>query len=628
MEKGIQFKRDGQTYEILQDGAEYVAENKAMCVRPKGKTRGIRIEVAIQSGIIGRVGQSACSEADETGTLFEHAKKNPATVGEQPDKTIVEPEPEPRKIISGSAPVTGTYYIPVSEVRAQIALAQGILCPTGYQDDEALGRDVVASSRGILPLFVQPPQLSADQVLLHVLLTEEEAADSPKADDCLQFSYPLPISRILRIGLHPDVGDPAQHIAGWVEPDVPAPRHLCALQPADPARRAPNLVRLQGRMPLPTTEVRDMLRRYDRYLGLFAYLRNAARYLSRVTGAYADYPGQYFQLSRLLFANHPELPKSLPPVPDAVTALLDVDVQIGEVPEQLVALAGGTEPYIQKEAARELALKLYEANGKDQTLQQAFKALFDDDYREAARILGKSTVPPEAAMLAALFAFSDRQSNDHRNVKQTLHTDWPNPHTVAHVTSVLGAYYGYRTLDALETRLYSVEPFVADFVDPKPPIKYHLESAYERQLIEAVYQWAFFRRKLDTKTAEMLSRAPVLPEQSPARVHGVLVSAKNSYKVADLNVRAYDLSPIARCLRRLLECPGDTVDQSSEVGNYLMARCIFHADEYELSRKSGRETIKYSIRKGRIVDLIKEEKLRPSVRVMNAALDADTRGEE
>ena len=239
-------------------------------------------------------------------------------------------------------------------------------------------------------------------------------------------------------------------------------------------------------------------------------------------------------------------------------------------------------------------------------------------------MLQQSRFPSEAGILAAVFKFSSRQSNDHRTVKQRLHEDWANPEQVIPVLGVLGTYFGYTALDAKETSLYSLHPLVKPLVEQHPEIKFHLHTLFERRMIEALYQWAFFHRIPDKGIIDLYAKMPDAATPLTSRPPGMLVSDR-SYRVHDLVVRRYEVTIIGRIIQILRGLKNDSVDERSELGKYLLSQCFFGADEFEISRKGGKDTLRYRISKNRLVDLITDGRINVNPRVLETAIEEDTK---
>lgn len=619
MDKGTVFERDGDRYEALESGLKYIAKQKA-CIRPNGASKSITIEKAVKDGLICKLGVATAGDLFTGGSgQAQSQQKRPGKVAETPGTY----GGSPRAI----APEQTTFFMPVDQLRAQVFLAHGLIYPPAYDTAASSGdfRDTQGQTPNDITLFSSPPPLEKNQVCLRVLLNKDEINDSEHSSGVLRFAMPLPISRLSGIEIPREAGELSRYIDGWIKPDVPVPSHMFSIQdvPTSKAVR-PAKVSAAARKGKKIEDVEESIRKFDRYLGLLAFMRNADRYFTVRKGRYSDYPPMFFACCASLMHESslgPDRPARAHPM---LLALLDQETNMTAASQALVDLVTSPSSYIEKEHARLLAKGVYNQAGDNEILGQAFKTLFTGDYRSAIPVLQKPDLPAEGAVLAALFKFSGRQSNDHRTLKQRLHDDWRDSEKVTQMLAVLGAYYGYTALDARETALYSVHPMLAALLEHNPQIKFHLSSKLERLLIESVYQWAFYRRPLDLHAADLYSDVAPAPTDAQNATHGVFVRDQ-SYRVRDLRVQCYEVTALGRIVQRLKDMKGSFVDESSEVGRCLMSRCFFLGEDFEVSRKRGKDTLRYRISKDRLINLIADGQIDVNLRMLETALDEDTK---
>jgi len=585
------------------DEQKQLVDNNAMGAetvpnKPVRKSRGQKKTPKTEKGIA-----DSSKQPEENGDLFGLAIKPPPTLPMARNDNI--------------------YFMPVDRLRAQVFLSHGLIYPDAYDTAGAASDfdDIQRTSAADLLLFENPQPIKNNQLLLKVMLTSEEILDCDRIEEAIKFPMPLPISRLIGIEVSQSIEQLSSHLDGWVKPDVPVPRHLFKKVDSTHTISAQDVsiyASHSGGEPIP--DINESIRRYDRYLGLMAYMRNAERYFSQKTSAYSDYPDLYFSCCSSLL-NDESIPHSTD-VKSVLSALLDIDSQTTPNQKELISLITSTDAYIEKEKAHKLAGSIYHESGKNQTLEQAFKDLFSGDYRSAVQKLQTPAVPSEAVQLAILHKYSSRQSNDHLNIKQRLHEDWTNPSQIAEALGVLGAYYGYTALTARETKLYSVNSQFNQLGSEKPAIKFHLESSFERQVIEALYQKAFYRQSTNDNVKQLYLMIPSNTAPQPTKLSGLSIGDK-SFNVKDLYVRRYVISTMGKIINYLLELKSDFFDERSEVGKYLLHSCFFHAEEYELSRKGNREILHYKISKQKIIDLLSGNKIHVNIRVLEAALDED-----
>jgi hypothetical protein len=577
------------------------------------------------------MGKNAITSND-TGSLFSNTLRSEQsnTKGDVSGvKKTTKGKPQSSKKITPTPmnPIQPIYYLPVSQLRAQVFLAHGLIYPAIYDTNNAQAiKDAQAYVPNGLELWKEQPPINKEELLLGVCLTSAELSTAVHQEDTIFLATPIPISRLVELAVPAKSSDDInKYIRGWIEPDVPIPASLFT--------SAKHITETSTSSPLPITSsivlpakdkdsVQHAIARYDRIMGMFAYMRNAARYHSGRLGLYADYPAQFFNLAGQL---HTSLDLSqVPNVPTSplLQSLLEELTSTNPIIDALRKFVTSPGVYIDKAMAKSLALAIQEASGKDVNIQEAFKLLFEEDYKASIRILQKEPISEQSVLLATLFKFSDRQSNDHRNIKPTLHEDWFSVPPVASILGMLGAYYGYTSLDARESRLYSIDRRLSEHIEQRPTIKFHLESRFERELVEAIFQWSFNNKKLDssmTATFDNLHPKPVLRPESLAP-H---IWKDDSYKVSDIWVRNFKLTQLARCLQRIEELPYTTIDETTPLGQFLMHLCFFHAEEYELSRKQGQEVIHYRISKQRLIALLSVEKVRVSLKVLVAAIEEE-----
>jgi hypothetical protein len=82
---------------------------------------------------------------------------------------------------------------------------------------------------------------------------------------------------------------------------------------------------------------------------------------------------------------------------------------------------------------------------------------------------------------------------------------------------------------------------------------------------------------------------------------------------------------IGKIIQHLRDLKGDSVDERSELGRCLLSQCFFLADEFEMSRKSGKDTLRYRISKNRLVDLIADGRISMNPRVIETAIEEDAK---
>jgi len=625
MSKGTLFTRNGWQYEVLQDGVDFIEKQKS-CIRPQGEKRCIDIEKALKLNLIRKIGRPSDSAKMDIGTLLPLSYVAKETNVEELDckcKEITEHLPTYDSLAKFVARDENTFYMPVDELRAQVFLAHGLIYPAVY--DKAVSasnfNDIQRDFPTALTLFRKPYPIKKKQLLLKLLLQPDEVEEAHRLSGGLQLSVPLPISRLTGIGISSEEGELPRYVAGWIKPDVPVPSHLFAVTQADYMEEN-ILPAILHEHSIQILEINDSIRKFDRYMGLIAFLRNAGRYFSRFTGYYSDYPEAFFSLYDEILRNQEVYPTKQFGTTAFLMALMDQEAQLSSVATNVLSLVTAADAYIEKERARLLAKEIYIMADENEEIGKAFHTLFSGDYRSAIRLLQQPEFPLEARILAVLFKFSSRQSNDHRTIKQRLHEDWAKPEQVIPVLGTMGAYYGYTALDAKETSLYSVHPLLKTLVEQNPEIKFHLHTSFERQLIETLYQRAFFHRVPDNTKTKLYEKVPTTTISTAPSPPGDLVKDQ-SYRIHDLFVRRYKVTTIGTIIQYIRDLKADYVDERTELGRYLLSHCFFLADEFEISRKSGKDILRFRITKNRLETLLIDRRINVNYSVIKTAIEED-----
>jgi len=619
MNIGETFTHNGQTYEAIHSGIEYKERNKTNCIRPSGKSRCITIRQALNEGLI----KATTIASGPVPNLFDNDQDS--SIDQRHENISV------KRQISSSSGLKDTdgFYLPVDQLRAQVYLAHGLIYPQIYERKGVASdfADLQMQSPTELTILESPCFLKDNQLNLRILLNPGEISDARKDAGYLYLSQPLPISRLVGIEIPESAGDLNRYIDGWIKPDVPVPNHLFKVANSMPyveeSRNSSNSSNLK-RSPIP--EIADSILKFDKYLGTMAFLRNADRYFSERTGYYADYPDVFFELGEGLLTNRSEM-RDLSDIYYFLLALLDFQVQLSPAASQLLAIVRSDSPYIEKENARQLALDIHRNSNQSDILAQAFRTLFNGDYRNAVKELQKQNLPPEAAILAVLYKFSGRQTNDHRTIKQRLHEDWESPTQVYQILGALGAFYGYTALDACETNLYSVHSTFQNIINSKPEIKFHLRSAVERRMIESLYNKALY--SWDSKIDNSIDYDIVSPAISSqtTKIENKFIQ-DSSYSVHGLWVNRYEVLSVGILSSLLGQLNKEHIDQQSEVGRYLMSECINYADEFEYLRKADRYSIRYKIKSSKLFNLLAQGKIKYDFEILKLAIQKDRRGDK
>jgi hypothetical protein len=605
-------EHSGQRYKPLVEVAEYDRATGRLCVRTESGEEWMTVGEALDrkylEAHVAKVPRKARPAVD--ALLWNSSASPDAPPLKDPVSKPV-PFVVHDSVRAEAAP--SEWYVPMEILGLQIALSCGLIHPVPRKRAAMPegGGEGPGAPPGSLMGHRSPPRTGPERLLLRLRIEPGEFGTEASRSSVIQIQKPIPISRLIGIGVPGGRDEWARIAAGWVSPDVPAPEHLF-----EPVASGPGVGEVEGAVvegrgqadrgqadSRPVEDFEASCARFDRYLGLMAFVRGASRFLSARTEHYQGDSAAFLALLSCLLGPPSQRDSGVHDPEPLLCSLLDLDAQLAHGTALLRNLAASDARIIDESAGRAVANAIYEDAARDPLIVRAFKDLFSGDYRSAMQSLQRSSAPVAAMAFAALFKYSSRLSNDHRTLKQRLVEDWPSATLLEIALGVLGAYHGYTALDARETRVYSVHPLIAPLVDERPDIKFHLRSETERALIEALYQQAFTGKISSEEIARLY---PESARTSPPTVQKVAsaVVDDETYRHRDLIVRQYRVSYLGALVQCIRDLPGAVIDETSELGKVLAFDCVIHADELTWERSRGRTRLRYRIAKEKVEELL------------------------
>jgi hypothetical protein len=404
--------------------------------------------------------------------------------------------------IGESIPPCGRWFIPIHRASLQTYFARGLIYPVNCEERQNAKknreRDILSRYPDSLVIFEGIPSvLPEDNILIEIVLTGTERED----DSVFTLDVPLPLSRVN--GLY--FGQSAEKIdeicTGMsMYRDSLIPRSIChsLSELGDlPKVLSPLAIVDESSSTASRSRAKYMsnIARYDRYLGMFAFMRTAGVYFTKSCKIYKQLPDFYRRLCSLLIdgiALENDLGQN-DNMRSIANAMLSMEAGKSPLVEQVVdqILEGQPAEHSQlhKLAQSEYGRLKYT---KDNPLGKPLNLFFQEgDYRTAAQTLADSTEWLPFLMSIVLAKFNKPDSDDVTNVKDWIEEDFKNPETAAVLLAMLGLYYGYLRLPAWED-IPELSPNLDEKINSRQFIKFGTESPMDRLIVEAIYQRAFF----------------------------------------------------------------------------------------------------------------------------------------
>ena len=346
-------------------------------------------------------------------------------------------------------------------------------------------------AKGVVNDFIE------SDVLLEVVLKANEIAELEKVDEVALLGAPLPISRVTAIYFANDSAKKSFLASIDIFPDAFVPEGLCYIIP-----EGIETVLFSGKT-VNVSAKRDwklILERFDRLMGLIAYVRNTAAFYASTTNEYIDYTPGYFNLLSLInsydggsskenaffrWIIHPEN--------------IDIDNKLAryQFREILKAVYSGIEFDI------DWALKLIEESvafekqtESSEQSKSIFKLLLDykklkNDYRTLlAHPLISGNIPITILIFLVKFPSKSLGHSDKQALKNYFRSrDCVLERSTAEsVFAVLGLYYGYKNL-VKEDKIEIADPFFSRLAMENSQIKFRLDSFLDRFTVESIFEF-------------------------------------------------------------------------------------------------------------------------------------------
>jgi len=151
--------------------------------------------------------------------------------------------------------------------------------------------DYIPMAKGVVNDFDET------QVLIEIVLSSEEIQNLKAVDKIIFYSGPLPISRVTKLYFASNSAQTSFQASIELYPDAYVPKEICQII-SDPIE-----TEMLNLAQLPTKSLdkwKITIDKYDRVLGLIAFLKNATLFFANSTHEYVEYTPGYFQVLSLI----------------------------------------------------------------------------------------------------------------------------------------------------------------------------------------------------------------------------------------------------------------------------------------------------------------------------------------
>jgi hypothetical protein len=522
------------------------------------------------------------------------------------------------------------YYIQIEDKYLQSFLGKGLILPNRYYESF---KEKSESNSDHLILLKKRPLSQKRKLILTVILHLDEIQNlaSQNQSNYVLYPMPLPISRLIKIEIPEDENDPEKYSTGWIYPDIPVPYHLfVAVEKGEPQKKID--LEIEDKQ---NKDFSKYIKRYNRCLGLLAFIKNVEYYFGNKTDKVSDYSEEFIRLANDLIRGYNNGEPSNPILLSILGLQIKYEVKDKNVYKD-VYLSGSEkelmniiqeDKQLNEKNATEIVKIIIKEHNYNSALRNAFNKLFKnpDEYRKSVGVLRKDGISNSARIIAVLYKFLHKDTRGDRIIKEKLVDDWETSEKASPIMGCIGAYYGYQIFDKEEHN--SIIPDWLRFQDIE--IKFALRTCFERKLIEAVYQHVFnkecdneeFLKKLNQSLEMIENNIQDLSKDKKRSDEFVEVSEEEK---EHLNVKIYKKKNWRKFVEKLDTIYVDYIDEKSELGKYLITIC-WQISDYTVTKKNGDVFISYKINIEKIKQFIKQNKSSVNMSVLLAAVDADKR---
>ena len=369
------------------------------------------------------------------------------------------------------------YLLQINRIKLIDYIQCGLVAPDRYLSDEC-EKDIQSRNPSFLILsdgYLQ--ELDESQILIELILTDDEKEKLYTINDVCYLNIPLPISRIKKVYVHDK--QIVKHMKVQIENSDSGylPDEIF-----DVYKKRTNIFELKTYAALleeiVATDYQEEIRKYDKRLGMFSFMKNTNLYYADTTQTISNYSDHYISALSLLLKDRLE-DKSF-----ELTNIINENIHFKELlysdkqidKEFLSNIAES----IKEVELREIFLNLQKPTNERQTLLQLYEKRALNLY-----------------LIGLVYHFRQKTANKKDSFK--IEIDTLIPKDVAEISlAILGLYLGYKNIRASE-RVDIKDKLFNTLYGGKVAMKFMMQSKLDYITIETIYNVSF---KIDHKGCE------------------------------------------------------------------------------------------------------------------------------
>jgi hypothetical protein len=460
-----------------------------------------------------------------------------------------------------------------------------------------------------------------DDDILVEIITKNLKVKSIDNSNLSYIGEPIPISRIKNIYFKTVVAQNTFISSVKTFPDSFIQEQLCLITPMSFPIQKEDLSKIELPHNLDLVEWKIVLRKFDKIMGMFSFMKNAGVFFAEIDNSYQEYTPNYF--CALSIINSTVKAQSTKDLGLYRYILFPFEIEASNVQRVLFR-------QIMDSIHNDLSFDLILAN---KIIQEALASRLAtaDEEKELKLILDyfkkleqhqiaykdllmvdviRKNYPVLALLFLSRFSNKSRQHTDKQAVRNTfiLHEAQFNKSVTEYLLGVLGLYYGYKTMIKQDTNLNTADNTFASISEQLQSIKFRLTSPLDRITIESIFNFCKTNKTISEEYSFLNLQSSKKQPTFSLPNWGAFVYSDNSCTVCNTKITIVDRKHKSEDLLNVIDRNySDRISDKSLLAHYLVSN-------FGLNKKALLDLVKANISKlsldelAQLIDLDQRQK--------------------
>lgn len=469
--------------------------------------------------------------------------------------------------------------------------AHGLIFPNNLETREIVrDKNRVKDTQSLFPDYILLSDgciddLGEEQIFIDVQLTDSEKQQLIHSENVLYFPKPIPISRVNKILVYSN--KTKDNILSSIEtfPDTFIPRSLFQVYSPSTLNKITIDSNFKPISPVKTDELIASKSRFDKILGMLAFMKNTELYYANNSKIFSDYTNYYFLVLHLLNSEFEINDKAA--IKDSTinvfnTLLQKASTHKGDLLEAMIKKIYNNEVFDKNTVSDffEYGQNFSISPQFIPVLQDAFRSLTDYGFADALKKLESPAELWSYYALAVLSKYNKKEASDKDALKKGF-AERIKENYAEVILALLGLYYGYASLPKHE-EINLTDNYFRTLTPKFQNIKFRLENNFDKQIIESVYQYCFNQQPDNSFFKELRSKNKPSTNLTEAPAGDDFIYKSNNFTYEDILVRKiHRTSKSDLLIEQINSHYGDSIKLSSFISIYAF-RFLIASNPFEI----------------------------------------------